>query len=45
MELPIVLNLKNIGAIVWVRSGLQIFRMEDGRWCGLRIDEQIAWSF
>lgn len=45
MELPIVLNLGSTGGIVWIRARGAAFRMEDGRWCGLRIDEQLAWSF
>jgi hypothetical protein len=45
VELPIVLNLKNTGMIVWVRAQGAAFRTEEGRWCGLRMGEQLAWSF
>ncbi|MCE5306811.1 MAG: DUF4365 domain-containing protein [Acidobacteriales bacterium] len=44
VELPIVLNLKNRGVIVWVRARGTAFCTDDGRWCGLRIDEQLALS-
>jgi hypothetical protein len=45
MDIPIVFNLKDRGAIVWVQALGQAFLTVDGRWCGFRIDEQLAWSF
>lgn len=44
VELPIVLNLKDRGVIIWVRARGTAFCAEDGQWCGLRIEEQLAWS-
>ena len=45
VELPIILNLKDRGVILWVRARGTAFCTGDGQWCGLRIEEQLAWSY
>jgi len=41
IELPVVLNLKATGIVVWIRARAAMFLSDDGKWCGLRVEEQL----
>jgi hypothetical protein len=45
IDVPIVMNLNNIGVVIWVRADSSLYIGDDGRWCGLRIEEQRNWRF
>lgn len=44
MEVPIVMNVKTHGVVLWVRAKGAAFLNEEKKWCGLRIAEQLNWS-
>jgi hypothetical protein len=43
VEVPIVVNLSNIGVAIWVTADASLYLGDDGRWCGLRIEKQRRW--
>lgn len=45
IELPVVLNVNTTGVVVWVRARAAMFLAEDGKWCGLRVQEQLACKY
>jgi hypothetical protein len=44
LEVPIVMNVKTQGLVLWVRAKGSAFLNEEKKWCGFRIDEQLDWS-
>jgi hypothetical protein len=41
IDVPVVLNLKSTGLVVWIRGRANLFRSSDDRWCGLRFEKQL----
>jgi hypothetical protein len=45
VDLPVVMNLNGIGLVIWVTADSSVYIGDDGRWCGLRIEEQREWRY
>ncbi len=44
-EIPVVLNLKNMGIVLWIKVKGLLYIDEEGKIGGFRFDEQISWEY